>query len=66
MANDRRQDYLRATLARDTDGALIATPFEKQDSAMLARFVAADCLIVRPPNAPAAKQGDIAEIILLG
>ena len=66
MANDRRQDYLRATLARDTDGALIATPFEKQDSAMLARFVAADCLIVRPPNAPAAKQGDNAEIILLG
>ena len=66
MANDRRQDYLRATLARDTDGALIATPFEKQDSAMLARFVAADCLIVRPPNAHAAKQGDIAEIILLG
>ncbi len=66
MANDRRQDYLRATLARDTDGALIATPFEKQDSAMLARFVAADCLIVRPPNAPAATQGDIAEIILLG
>ncbi|MCZ6861883.1 MAG: molybdopterin molybdotransferase MoeA [Alphaproteobacteria bacterium] len=66
MANDRRQDYLRATLARDTDDALIATPFEKQDSAMLARFVAADCLIVRPPNAPAAKQGDIAEIILLG
>ena len=65
-ANDRRQDYLRATLARDADGALVATPFEKQDSAMLARFVAADCLIVRPPNAPAAQAGDSAEIILLG
>ena len=64
--NDRRQDYLRATLTRDTEGALVATPFEKQDSAMLARFVAADCLIVRPPGAPAAKKGERAEIILLG
>ena len=64
-ANDRRQDYLRATLAHDKDGALVATPFEKQDSAMLARFVAADCLVVRPPGAPPAKQGEPAEIILL-
>jgi len=66
-ANDRRQDYLRATLAHDdSDGGLIATPFEKQDCAMLARFVAADCLIVRPPNAPPAKQGESVEIIPLG
>ncbi|MHA1537518.1 MAG: molybdopterin molybdotransferase MoeA, partial [Alphaproteobacteria bacterium] len=64
-ANDRRQDYLRAALIHDQDGTLTATPFGKQDSAMLARFVAADCLIVRPPNAPAAEAGEHAEIIIL-
>jgi len=58
--NDQRQDYLRATLNNT-----IATPFSKQDSAMLARFADADCLIIRPPHAPAAKAGDTIDVILL-
>jgi len=60
-ANDHRQDYLRAALSDDN----IAMPFSKQDSAMLATFAAADCLIVRPPNAPAAQVGDTVEVMPL-
>lgn len=63
--NDHRQDYLRAKLSHDKDGHLVATPFEGQDSSMMARLAEADCLLVRPPNAPAAKKGEAAEIIPL-
>ena len=65
-ANDRRQDYLRARLSHDPDGNLVATPFDKQDSAMLSRLAQAGCLVVRAPGAPPAKQGDRVEILLLG
>ncbi len=65
-ANDFRQDYLRAGLSRDGDGTLVATPFERQDSSMMARLARADCLVVRPPGAPAAKAGERVEIIPLG
>jgi molybdopterin molybdotransferase len=56
-ANDERQDYLRATLARRPDGTLVATPFPEQDSSMLVPLAAADCLVIRPPHAPAAATG---------
>ena len=46
-ANDERADYMRATLARDGDGTLVATPFPVQDSSMLVPLAAADCLVVR-------------------
>ena len=65
-ANDFRQDYLRAGLSRDGDGNLVATPFERQDSSMMARLAQADCLVVRRPEAPAAKKGERVEIISLG
>ena len=64
-ANDRRQDYLRAKLGRDDQGVLVATPFEKQDSAMMALLAAADCLVVRPPHAPPAAAGERVEIVPL-
>jgi len=63
--NDQRQDYLRASLDIDETGESVATPFSKQDSALLARFAAADCLIIRAPLAPAAKAGDRVEIVSL-
>ena len=63
--NDKRQDYLRASLASDDKGQLIATPFGKQDSSMLATLAQADCLVLRPPHAPAARAGDVVEIIPL-
>jgi molybdopterin molybdotransferase len=63
--NDERQDYLRATLSRDVAGRLLARAFERQDSSMLANMAHADCLIVRPPHAPAAEPGTAVEILRL-
>ncbi len=63
--NDRRQDYLRAELTHDGDGRRVATPFDRQDSSMLATLAHADCLIVRPPGAPAAAAGDTVAIVPL-
>ena len=64
-ANDRREDYLRARLENGQDGEPVATPFEKQDSSMLSHLVDAQCLVVRPPHAPAAKTGEPVEVIAL-
>ncbi|MEE8517272.1 MAG: gephyrin-like molybdotransferase Glp [Alphaproteobacteria bacterium] len=65
-ANDRREDYLRARLTRAGNGELMAMPFELQDSSMMSVFAKSDCLIKRPPNAPAAREGERVEIIPLG
>jgi molybdopterin molybdotransferase len=64
-ANDRREDYLRAALSADADGALVATPFSRQDSAITSLYAQADCLIVRPAHAPAAAAGDMVGIVPL-
>ncbi len=64
-ANDRREDYLRSVLSRGDDSRLVATPFEKQDSSMMALFARADCLVIRPPHAPPALQGDRVDILPL-
>ncbi|MFO0997191.1 MAG: gephyrin-like molybdotransferase Glp [Alphaproteobacteria bacterium] len=63
--NDRRQDYLRAELNYDAQGALVATPFKLQDSSMMSVLARAQCLVVRPPFAPAAKAGSRVEIVRL-
>ena len=63
--NDQREDYLRARLARDEDGNLTATAFAKQDSSMLSRLAAADCLIIRPPFAPAVAAGTTIDVVVL-
>jgi molybdopterin molybdotransferase len=57
-ANDSRQDYIRARLATRRGEIPAAMPLPVQDSAMLSVFSSANCLIVRPPHAPAAKAGD--------
>ncbi len=64
-ANDRRQDYLRASLTREDSQALVATPFAKQDSSMLSLLARADALVIRPPEAAALRAGDPLEIIAL-
>ena len=61
--NDRRQDYLRSRLVHAADGALEVFPFEAQDSSMMRLLSAADCLVIRPPNAPAVVAGTIVPII---
>ncbi len=63
--NDLRQDYLRASLSRDEQGRLVATPFEVQDSGVMSGMARADCLVVRPPKAFAGKVGDTVTIIPL-
>lgn len=64
-ANDARADHLRATLAHDPDGRLMATPFGVQDSAMLRRLALADALLLRAPHAPAAPAGAEVRVIRL-
>lgn len=64
-ANDSRQDHVRAMLEIAADGSRTATPCGKQDSSMQRTFRDAHCLIVRPPNAPAALMGDLVPILNL-
>jgi molybdopterin molybdotransferase len=63
-ANDFRQGYLRTRLIQ-RDGETWADPFDTQDSSVLSVLAQADALIVRRPNAEAAKPGDRIEIIAL-
>lgn len=64
-ANDERADYLRATLV-DSPGGAVATPLPAQDSSLMAPLAQADCLLIRPPNAPAAAAGSDCVILKLG
>jgi molybdopterin molybdotransferase len=61
--NGVRAHYLRAEYRVDNEGRLVARAFANQDSALLSPFAAANCLIVRPPNAPAAGVGDMVDLI---
>ncbi|MGB0750054.1 MAG: gephyrin-like molybdotransferase Glp [Magnetospiraceae bacterium] len=65
-AGHSRQEYMRGTLGRAEDGSLVVDTFAIQDSSLLARLSAADCLVIRPVDAPAAKAGDRVSIIPLG
>jgi molybdopterin molybdotransferase len=63
-ANDVREDYLRARL-EERDGALVATPVDRQDSSLLANLAVARALVIREPFAPAARAGTTCEILRL-
>jgi molybdopterin molybdotransferase len=65
-ANNFREDFLRATLARDAQGEPVATPLPVQDSSMLTALAGADCLIRRPANAAPAEAGAWVSIVPLG
>src|SRR3984957_7536035 len=54
-ANGVRQDYMRGSLSRNSDGILVATPASSQDSSLVKTMASADGLIVRPPHAEPAK-----------
>ncbi|MBO43979.1 MAG: molybdopterin molybdenumtransferase MoeA [Rhodospirillaceae bacterium] len=49
--NGSREDYVRATMSQDENGARKVTPFPVQDSSMMVTLSQSDCFIVRPPNA---------------
>lgn len=63
--NDLRQDYLRAQISTGPNGSEQAIAFDLQDSSVLSLMSKSDCLIIRPPFAPAAKAGDACLIIRL-
>lgn len=63
--NDKRQDYVRARLSNANDGIRRVESFGKQDSSMMRIFSQSDCLIVRPPHAPAADAGELVPVMLL-
>jgi len=58
--NGERTDYLRAALI---DGHAHVAAI--QDSSMLLTLARSDCLIVRPPHAPALRAGESAEILMI-
>jgi molybdopterin molybdotransferase len=64
-ANDEREDYLRASLQTGATGP-IATPLAHQDSSLMAPLAAADCLLIRPANAPRAATGSSCVILKFG
>ena len=62
-ANDTRRDYMRARLTPCAGSLPLATPENRQDSSMLRVLTQAECLIIREPHAPAARQGEAVRII---
>lgn len=64
-ANSPRQHYMRATRTAGPDGAWVVTPLPSQDSSLIATLAKADCLIIRPPHAPAAASGELVEVLPL-
>ena len=51
--------------ARAATGCAVVTPVRSQDSSLLAPLAEADCLLVRPPQAPAVAAGGLVPILPL-
>ncbi len=62
-ANDRRQDYLRATFEAEKDGETTVRVFSKQDSSMMATLTRADGLVVRKPHAEPLSAGSRVKVL---
>jgi molybdopterin molybdotransferase len=65
VANDHRADHLRATVTTGPSGQMVVKPHGRQDSGMVRVLAHANALILRPPHAPAAANGDVVDIIRL-
>lgn len=63
--NGARAHYMRGALGRDEDGRTTVTPVRSQDSSLLTPLAAADCLIVRPIDAPAIPAGETVSVLPL-
>ncbi|MDV7338884.1 molybdopterin molybdotransferase MoeA [Terasakiella sp. A23] len=63
--NTIRQEYMRAVFSRDNDGRLVATPYDKQDSSMLANLAHCEGFIIRPVQAPELKAGEETDAIFV-
>jgi molybdopterin molybdotransferase len=56
-ANKGRRDYMRARLARDDAGRLVATPQPLQDSSLLTELTQSQALLIREPGEPPLAAG---------
>lgn len=61
--NGPRQAYLRASIKIDPSGQERVELGGSQDSSVLASLAGADCLIVRSPDAPELKAGELTHIL---
>jgi len=64
-ANGPRRHYMRAVSVPASDGLPVVTPVRSQDSSLLSPLAEANCLLIRPPNAPAAAPGALVPILPL-
>jgi molybdopterin molybdotransferase len=64
-ANGPRQHYMRATWQTGGGGLPRVTALSSQDSAHMSTLAAADVLIVRAPDAPAARAGEEVRVLPL-
>lgn len=64
-ANGPREHYLRARSEWREDGVRVVTPLPSQDSSLVAALARADCLIVRPADAPGLPRGASVRIMPL-
>lgn len=62
-ANGPRDHYIRAHAVAGGKGARLVTPFADQDSSLVTIMAAANVLIRRLPNAPAAPAGAVVEVL---
>ncbi|WP_159731013.1 gephyrin-like molybdotransferase Glp [Methylosinus sp. Ce-a6] len=64
-ANKGRRDYMRATLTRDAEGRLVATPQALQDSSLLTELARSQALLIRDAGAPTVDTGGACRILRL-
>ncbi len=63
--NGPREHYMRATSRPGPDGMPLVTPVRSQDSSLLSALSKADCLLLRPVEAPAVPSGGLVPILRL-
>jgi molybdopterin molybdotransferase len=64
-ANGPREHWMRAARTIDAKGQVLVTPFPDQDSSLIGVFSSADCLVVRPAEAPPAIAGEVVSLLPL-
>jgi molybdopterin molybdotransferase len=63
--NGPREHYMRATSRPGPHGMPLVTPVRSQDSSLLSALSEADCLLLRPVEAPAVPSGGLVPILRL-
>jgi molybdopterin molybdotransferase len=65
-AGAAREAFLRATISVDDAGKLVVAADVRQDSSLQTPLAAANALLRRAANAPAARRGQTADVLLIG